>query len=85
MKVDDFLKERYKILEESTNIQKIKSNDYSDKDDAFIAFKISKIAGITPEQAILSNQIRLKDLMTNDYLNDTYNPNFRTISNMFFD
>ena len=37
------------------------------------------------EQAKLSNQSRLKDLMTNDYLNDTYNSNFRTISNMFFD
>jgi hypothetical protein len=37
------------------------------------------------EQNKLVSQSRLKDLMTNDYLNDDNNENFKTIRDMFFD
>ena len=36
------------------------------------------------EQSKLSDQSRLKDLYTNDYLNDDYNENFKIISELYF-
>jgi len=36
------------------------------------------------EQTKLANQSRLKDLYTNDYLNDEYNENFKIISELYF-
>jgi hypothetical protein len=38
----------------------------------------------TAEQTKLANQSRLKDLYTNDYLNDEYNENFKIISELYF-
>jgi len=38
----------------------------------------------TAEQTKLANQSRLKDLYTNDYLNDEYNQNFKIINDLYF-
>ncbi len=38
----------------------------------------------TAEQTKLADQSRLKDLYTNDYLNDRYNQNFKIISELYF-
>lgn len=78
---EEFLKEREGLLNESSDIQRKKSNDYADDNDIFRAFEISRIAGITPQQAIFSrildkvsrmaNMINGKDMKVKESMRDT--------------
>lgn len=54
MNREEFLKRREDILNECTDIQHKKSNDYANDDDVFQAFNLSRIAGISPEQGMFS-------------------------------
>lgn len=56
-------------MDECTDIQYMKSNDYASDDNVFQAFEMSKIAGITPAQAafsrILDKTSRLGNIINN--------------------
>lgn len=82
MNFNDYVKES---LSECQTILNKKSNDYSDKDNLFSCFEgAGNIAGITPEQSILTligiKIFRLKELITNDK-----NPNFESIDDSIKD